>query len=377
MPENSKILYIVTQSEFGGAQRYILDLATNLPIEHYHVAVAAGGNGELFAKLKEKNIRTYQLKNLVREINPIKDLKAYFEIKKLLKKSKPDVLHLNSSKAGVLGAVAGRHAGIKKIIYTVHGFVFNEPLPWWKKQIYLWTEKFSTRYKDKLICVSEFDRQVGIKNKIKPKKLITINNGVDKLAILDKQTARTKLNLPIDKKIIGTIAHFYPTKGLFYLIQAAQVVVKQFPQTIFAIIGDGQLKNQLEHEINKLNLKNNFLLLGSKQKAGQYVSAFDIYVSSSVKEGFPFSILEAMAAGLPIASTNVGGIPEMIKDNVSGLLVESKSSDALAQALLKILQNKNLVKKLGSQAKIRVAQKFSLQKMIQETKKLYLKIMTD
>ena len=166
MFQTTRILYLITQSEFGGAQRYIFDLATNLPAEKYQIAVAAGSNEELFSRLREYNIKTYRLKNLIREINPLKDLTAYFEIKKLLKEIKPDILHLNSSKAGVIGAMAGRHIGIKKIIYTVHGFVFNEPLPKWKKLFYLITEKFSARYKDKLICVSEFDRQIGIKKNI-------------------------------------------------------------------------------------------------------------------------------------------------------------------------------------------------------------------
>ena len=135
MAKISKILYLITQSEWGGAQRYIFDLATNLPLNRYEISVAAGGNQKLHTKLDEKNIKSYKLKNLVREINPIKDLKAYFEIKRLLKEVKPDILHLNSSKAGIIGAIASKHAGVKKIIYTVHGFVFNEPMPSWKKQI--------------------------------------------------------------------------------------------------------------------------------------------------------------------------------------------------------------------------------------------------
>ena len=125
MAKISKILYLVTQSEGGGAQRYIFDLAKNLPQNQYIVTVAAGGNGELLTKFDETRVSTVTVKNLVREINPIKDLLAYFELKKLFKQQKPDIVHLNSSKAGTIGAIAAKHAGVKKIIYTVHGFVFN------------------------------------------------------------------------------------------------------------------------------------------------------------------------------------------------------------------------------------------------------------
>lgn len=373
MPKKSKILYLVTQAEWGGAQRYIFDLATNLSQESYDIAVAAGaaGSQDLFTKVDAKNIKSYRLKNLVREINPIKDIKAYFEIKKLLKDLKPDILHLNSSKAGVVGAIAGKNAGVKKIIYTVHGFVFNEPLPWWKKMFYLWAEKISARSKHKIICVSEFDKQVGLKNKIGAKKLITIHNGIKNLKFLDSLQARQELNLPENKKIIGTIANFYPTKGLTYLISAAKIVKQQFPGVIFAIIGDGQLRQALEAQIEQQELKNDFILLGRRENAYQYLSIFDIYVVSSVKEGLPYSVLEAMAAGLPTVTTKVGGIPEIIDNNKNGILIEPKNPQSLADAIIKLIENKNLASQLASQAKLNVAEKFSLEKMLTETTRVY------
>ncbi len=378
MAQPSKILYLVTQSEWGGAQRYIFDLATHLPNELYEVTVSAGPTDrktkqgqDLLIKLDEKNIKNYRLKNLVREINPIKDFKAYFEIKKLLKEVKPDILHLNSSKAGVIGAIAGRHANVKKIIYTVHGFVFNEPTANWQKQIYIWAEKFSAKYKDKLICVSEYDRQTGIKNKIASEnKLITINNGVEPINFLGKSVARQKINLPPDKIIVGTIANFYLTKGLTYLITAAKEVTKILPNLIFLLIGFGRLENQLKAGIKKLNLENKFFL-GKILSAKEYLLAFDIFVLPSVKEGFSYTILEAMQAGLPIVTTTVGGIPEMISDKINGLLVPPADPDTLAQAIIKLLENKNLATQLGNQAKIDVNQKFNLDKMVSATEKIY------
>ncbi|MFA5022557.1 MAG: glycosyltransferase family 4 protein [Patescibacteria group bacterium] len=375
MAKKTKILYLITQSEWGGAQRYIFDLANNLSKDQYEVLVAAGGNEELFQNLKQIGITTYWLKNLVREINPVKDLKAYQEIKKLLRQIQPDILHLNSSKAGVVGAIAGNQAKIKKIIYTAHGFVFNEPMPKWKKIFYIWAEKFSARYKDAIICVSEFDRQSGTENKIiNENKLITINNGIDEINFLDKKIAQEKLNLPQNKIIIGTIANFYLTKGLNYLIAAAQIVVQKNPDIIFQLIGFGQLENQLRVQIKELNLENNFFVLNGKEMNGNgkiYLKAFDLYVLPSVKEGFSYTILEAMQAGLPIIATKVGGIPEMINDNINGLLVKPADPNTLAQAIIDLLENKKLADQLGSQAKIDADKKFSLEKMTKETEKVY------
>ena len=376
MTEKSKILFVVTQAELGGAQRYIFDLATNLPGENYEIAVAAGGNNStvenLFTKLDEKNVKSYSLKNLVRPVNPWLDLKAYFELKELIKKFKPDILHLNSSKAGVIGALAGRRAKVKKIIYTVHGFVFNEPLPSWKKLFYFWSEKFSAHFKDKLICVSDFDRQTGINKKIAPpKKLVTIHNGLNPVKLLNRNQARTALGLALDKKIVGTIAHFYPTKNLKSLVQAADIVIKKYPETVFAIIGDGQLRSELETEIDHLGLNNKVVLLGEKPQASQYLPAFDIYACSSAKEGLPYLIIEAMKAGLPTVSTNVGGIPEIITDRQNGLLVKSGDSNELAKAIMNILEDDQLAQKLSQQAKTDLLTKFTLVEMITRTEEIY------
>lgn len=371
MAKKSKILYLITQSEWGGAGRYVFDLATNFKDKNYDVEVAAGGNEELFDKLKNYGVKTYKIKNLVRPISSTKDLAAYWEIKKLLNQTKPDILHLNSSKAGVIGAIAGRHAGVKKIIYTVHGFVFNEPMSKLKKFIYLNAEKLSARYKDKLICVSDFDKQAGLENKIAAvQKFITIHNGLPNLSFLPKDQARIELGLPTDQLVIGTIANLYPTKGLIYFIRAAEIIAKKVPDAFFKIVGFGQQQDELRAEINKAGLDNCFLI-GPKSDAYRYLKAFDIFVLPSVKEGLPFAIMEAMQAGLPIIATNVGGITEMITDNYSGLLVPPAQPQALADAIFELIGDKSLAKDLGTKAKIDVEKKFNLQNMLSETEKVY------
>lgn len=372
----TKILYIITISELGGAQRYVADLAINLPKNQYEVAVAAGGNGPLFDALAAQGIAVYRLKSLVREINPLKDIAAYFEIKKLIKKIKPDIVHLNSSKAGFIGSFAAKSAGVKKVIYTVHGFVFNEPMAGWKKALYKTVEKYSARAKDVLVCVSKFDQQVGITQRIAdPKKLVTIHNGISEPIFLDRNDARRALNLPLDKPVVGTVANFYPTKDLPNLVRAMQLVRQQFSAARCAIIGDGEERNTIEAEIKKSGLEQTVTLCGQYDQSGQYLNRhfkiFDIYICSSVKEGLPFSMLEAMAAGLPIVSTNVGGMPEIIQDGVTGLLVEPRNPKALADAIIKLLSDKQLADRLGEQAKQTVQAKFSLEQMVQATMEVY------
>lgn len=427
-----KILYLITQAEWGGAQKYIYDLATALssrgipsrrddegsrPIstglprpafgvarndDSFEILVAAGENekGELFEKLSPKGIKTIYLKNLVRAINPLTDFGGLMEIVRLIRKERPDIIHLNSSKISVLGSLAAaivklivklQASSFKfQVIYTVHGWVFNEPLSNWQKFFYLWSEKITAFFKDKIICVSEYDRQIAIKNNFSEKKLITIHNGLsltDK-NFLEKEEAKKILNLPLEieeiatsrqggtrndikkTKIIGTIANFYPTKGLNYLIEAADSVRKKFPDILFVLIGEGQQKEFLNKKINQLNLQNNFKLVKIAD-AYRYLKAFDIFVLSSVKEGLPYTILEAMAAELPIVATRVGGIPEMIEGGVSGFLVEPKDSENLAKKISQMLENPDLAKNFGQNAKEKYEREFAFETMLKRTTELY------
>src|SRR3989344_4859122 len=381
----SKILYVITQAEMGGAQRYLYDLATSFEAQNYDISVAIGQSQDksLIYLLRSKNLPVYELKRLVRAISPINDFWAIFELRKLYQKIKPDIIHLNSTKAGIIGSLAN-HTITKisyKVIYTAHGWVFNEPMSKIKKWLYWGLEKITSRPKDKIICVSAFDYQTAIKYKIAgTKKLITIHNGLDTdtLEFLPKEEALNKLisnfkfQISNSSIIIGTIANFYKTKGLEYLIGSTKILISNSQYPIFLIIiGDGELRPQLEELIKKYDLENNIILAGRQENASQYLKAFDIYVSSSVKEGLPYSILEAMAAELPIITTAVGGVPEMIKDNDNGLLIEPKNYKILAEKIKYLIENKPLAQRLGKQARQDVKENFSKEKMIRETFKQY------
>lgn len=374
-----KILYIITLLSWGGADKYVYDLATGVKNSGHDVSVAGGevSLGDLADKLKTQTINVLPLKNLVREINPIKDLLCIGEIKRLIEMEKPDVVHLNSSKAGVIGSIAAKLSKHKtKIIYTCHGWVFNESLNPLIRIIYLGLEKFTGSFKDKIICISEPDRRSAIKYRItKSEKLVTIYNGIDLnlMSFLEKDCARQELGLPADRIIIGNIANFFKTKGLEFLIEAADMLInKQRQDIIFAIIGDGELRPQLEEQIKNKNLSSSFLLLGKKQSAAKYLKAFDVYVSSSVKEGVPYSILEAMAAGLPIIATAVGGVPEVIKNEANGLLIDAENPLAISKKINLLLTDNSLTSRLVQRAASDI-NNYSLEGQISQTLDAYQK----
>ncbi|MBM4177381.1 glycosyltransferase, partial [Candidatus Gribaldobacteria bacterium] len=232
-----KILYLITQSDLGGAQKYVFDLALAFKKE-FNVVVAAGKQtGELFNELNKENIRSIALKHLKRLPNPLGILLCFLEIRKLVKKERPDILHLNSTIAGFLGSLAVLNLKTKpKIVYTVHGWAFLEPNAL-KKILFYLLEKTTASLKDKFIILSEFEKQVALKKKICSKTKITIiPNGIEKIKFFSKETAREKLGLiEKNKAIVGVIANPYKTKGLKYLLKA-------WPEAV--IVGDGPEKNK-------------------------------------------------------------------------------------------------------------------------------------
>ena len=371
-----RVLFVITQEEFGGAQRFLYELATRLDPEKYETLVAAGesGKGDFLRSLAEKNLNTKTLRFLKREINPFIDLLALIELAVLIRRFKPDILHLNSSKAGVLGSIAGFKK--TKVIYRIGGWSFNDPWPWWKKKLFAAAEKMTAGLKDTITVNNKNDHEQAIKLKIRRREgLKLIHNGIDalKTEFLSRDEARLKLKVSQADLIVGTIANFYPTKGLEHLIEAFHILnsKSQVLSPKLLIIGDGQERKNLESRISSYGLEKDIILLGQIPEAHKYMKAFDIFVLPSVKEGFPWAVLDAMAAKLPIVATNVGALPEIIESGKNGILVEPKNPQRLAESLKYLLVNERTRQELGIQAHQTVLFKFPVEKMVRETEELF------
>ncbi|TSC74692.1 MAG: glycosyl transferase family protein [Parcubacteria group bacterium Gr01-1014_44] len=382
--KRKRVLFVITQSEFGGAQRFLYNLISRLNQQVYDLKVAVGdtGNKEFISALKNTGLEVQELKWLVREINPLKDVRAVFELRKLIKEFHPDTLFLNSSKAGFIGSLAAQNIEISKyrnikVIYRIGGWSFNDPWPWWKKQLWTMLEKISARWKDTIIVNNESDLRQAIKLKIKPReKVILIHNGLDiyKIDFINRDEARIKLlekaarqsgKVFQVKTIIGTIANFYPAKGLEYLLKAAEHF-KNNDNIIFVVIGDGLERLRLERLIAERGLEKKVLLLGQIPDASRLLPAFDIFLLPSVKEGFPWVLLEAMAAKLPVIATRIGAMLEIIADGQNGLLVEPSHPEQIVTSIQRLLENDHLKQELGLKAHQTVLFKFPLEKMIRE-----------
>lgn len=364
-----KILYIITQGHGGGAQKYVLLLA-----RRFSGAVATGvDEDKLMTEAQGAGLETFPIHNLKRSINPFQDLMAAWEIRELIKIYRPDIVHLNSSKAGVLGSFASVFLKTK-VVYTAHGLVFNEPLPFWLKTFYMALEKTASVYRSYIIAVSEADRKSALDfGLISSEKISVIHNGIPKISFFSKEEAKQKLNLPLDKFILGSIANAYKTKGLDTLIDSIYLLPEELKTKILVpIIGDGPEFEILQTKITNLKLNQQIKLLGQIKNASELLKAFDAFILPSRKEGFPFTLLEAMQAGLPIIATKVGGNAEGLKD--AAILVDPENSKALSEAIQNLIADKNLRQQLNDKS-LKQAQNFTEEKMFEETKKVYDKIL--
>lgn len=352
-----KVLFIITKSVWGGAQKYVFDLAVNLPKDKFAISVAGGGKGAMAEKIVSVGLPYIEIKNFQRDVNFLKEFFSFFEILKILFKTKADIVHISSSKAGGVAGIAcftysammransfwnhfpyvrdgkmNLSASLPIAIFTVHGWALLESRPKWQIWLIKLASKITCLFYDKIICVSRNDYNSAIKNKIAPaRKMTVIHNGIKPEDYNFEERTEKEF-------VIGTIGEATKNKGHKYLIESC----KNIPNI-------------------KLNIISNV------PNASKYLKNFDIFVLSSIKEGLPYAILEAGLAGSPIIASNVGGIPEIIENEKDGLLVPPADSEKLSEAIKKLIDNKPLRETLAKNLHEKIIKKFSLEKMIEET----------
>lgn len=304
--QKKKILFVITKSNWGGAQRYVYDLATNMPGDAFDVSVAFGQPGVLAERLFGAGINTYQIRSLQRDISAVADAKSFLELLKLFRAIRPDVVHLNSSKAAGLGALAARLAGVPRIIFTAHGWPFTEKRNVaWKTFALLgsWITALLTNVN---IVVSKNDLELGKKLPFCARKMVLIYNGIDLKPTLGSGDL-IRSAFPSAAHITGTIGELTGNKNQISLIEQA----KNSPDMFVAIVGEGENRSLLEKTITKYGLKNRVKLFGFLP-ASEVLKGFDVFALPSLKEGLPYVLLEARVAGLPIIANRVGGVAEIL-----------------------------------------------------------------
>ena len=369
-----KILHIVGDSKFGGGSIVILRLSQKAKELGWKVDVLT--TDQTFNEvLMDNGIGVIDLDVISRNINPVRELWGLYKLYRFLWRSDYEIVHTHTSKAGFVGRLAAKLAGIPIIIHTVHGFAFHEesrPLTLW---FYASLERIASHWCDKIVTVSEFHRKWALKLGIgNEEKVLAIPNGIPEERVVPKRSKeeiRKELNLTQEIVILST-GRLAPQKGLEYLIKSIPILFSKVKKSFkVLLVGEGPLKSYLENLIKTLGIEQYVKFLGFRNDIGNLLSISDIVVLPSLREGLSIALLEAMAAGKPIVATNIGSNSEVIKDGVSGLLVPSKDHKALAEAVMKILLNPDLAKKLGNSARVVYQNYYTEDRMLNEYVKLY------
>ncbi len=302
--DKRKVLFLITKANWGGAQRYVYDLATHLPHDTFEVSVAYGQPGMLEQKLQEAGVTVHPLKSLQRDVSLWADIKSFFELYRLMLTVNPDVVHLNSSKAGGVGALAAWCAGIQKVVFTVHGWPFLEARSRGAQWL-IWLASWLTALlSHKIICISDFDAGIARRMPFIKHKVVRIYNGIGPMALGSGEAIRAAF--PPGARIVGTVGELNRNKNQIALIERA---LKE--RIYVAIVGEGELRGYLENKIKEYKLEDRVKLFGF-MPGQEVLKGFDVFALPSLKEGLPYVLLEAKQAGLPIEASHIGGIPEIM-----------------------------------------------------------------
>jgi len=377
-PRPPTVLYVITKSNFGGAQKYVYDLACEAHSRGYVVHVACGNTGEpgaspglLVEKLRQKNIKTHIIENFQRDMSLFQDVKAFWEVITCIWRLRPSTLHLTSSKAGGIGTFAGRLLLVPNIIFTSHGLTMDEFWrPWWQQQLIAgatWTTLVLAHHSIMINTQTAHRarQMIGLRDKIH-----LIFNGISQFTVKPKSTSQHELriSIPATHQVIGGIGELHRNKQWVSVIK----IMPSLPPTVHLVImgQDGGEQRSLEKLIFELGLLDRVHLTGYTKGAQEHLGIFDIFILPSAKEGLPFVLLEAGLAGVPVIASDLPGNQDIITSGQDGILVNPNST-SFAMAITMVLRDQSLQKQFITQLRQKILTRFSPRKMFRETFALY------
>ena len=370
-----KILHIITLSSWGGAPQVVYDIIKNLDKGRFYVDLVCG-TGKGWEQMKKAGTRVIPLETLKRDISVLNDLKTLFKLYFIIKKGNYNIVHCHSTKAGFLGRIAAKLAGVPQIYFTVHGWGFyNQEEYGWAQKLLIFLEKIAAKCSTKITCVSEKVKEDGIERKIaKENKFLVIKNGVYWKDKGNKKEAREKLKVAEDEIVFGMVGRLAYQKNPLMFLGAAREVIEYCPKAKFILIGGGPLFQECQNFIKENKLENKIFLLGEKnpEETRELLTGFDVFTLTSKFEGLPITIIEAMFAGLPIIATNVGGIVELVIDDKNGFLVNPDSLEELVQKMIYFIENPEKRKEMGQKGLEIAKENFTLDEMVKSYENLYL-----
>lgn len=373
MKKKIRVLHVAEAA--GGVERYLENLFKYNNNEQIENILVCSQNYE-WKKFEAITNRVIVLK-MAHNIDPIKDAKVEKALRKIIRRTKPDIIYSHSSKAGAFARIAAIGMNVKSI-YNPHGWAFNTQPSLKKRKIYKLAERFLSPLCTKIVCTSDAEKNSAIDAKIcKSSKLEVIYSGVDLKNINDVvPVSREKLNIPNDAFVIGMVGRLTKLKSPDVFISAAKKISLQIPNAFFLMVGDGELRKEVEELIQENELESKFIITGWTDNPISFVKIMDIgMLLSRWWEGFGLVTTEYMACSVPVIATNVGAIPNIVHNQKNGLLVNSDNSDSVADDVILLYNNESLRRKIIMNAYKDVKKNYDIRRVAVDTINLYKKIM--
>lgn len=360
---------MITRSDvMGGASIHLLDLASGLKNAGHEVVIYVGGSGILLEKAKDKNIECISLIHMKREINFVSDMLCFFELRSHLIKSSPDIVHLHSSKAGILGRLVAKYLAIPSV-FTAHGWAFTEGVTEHRRKLYIIIERFIARITGKIITVSNYDLKLALKSGVGDEgKIISIHNGMPDIV--------RGYNLIRNNDCVRFImvARFDHPKDQRLLIEAFSYLKEK--NWMLELVGDGPFLNDAIETAQKFDLTDQIVFSGDCNDVADRLAASDVFCLISNWEGLPLTIIEAMRSGLPVIASSVGGVPELVEEGNTGLLVQRGNLNSLVNAIDLLLGSGEKRKSLGRKGRALFEEKFMFELMLDKNIKVYEELLS-
>lgn len=377
-----KILRIITRLNIGGPAIHAILLTQGLGFKTQLVTGSIGeGEGDMSYLAQEKGVRPILIPELGRNIRWDDDIAAFFKLYRLIKREKPYIIHTHMAKAGTLGRLAGVIAKVPIRIHTFHGHVFQGYFNPLATKLFIIIEKVLARFCQRLVTISPTQyHQLCYDYKIAPRdRFVLIPLGFDLTPFLNSESQagklREELGIPPKTYLIGIIGRLTPVKNHRLFFRAAWEVLKREPEVKFLVVGGGELLKELNAFVKKLGIEEKVIFLGWRRDMDLIYADLDVVVLTSINEGTPVTLIEAMASAKPVVATRVGGVPDVVKDGVTGILVPPEDVIGLTQGILKLLEDKKLREDLGRAGREFVRERFSKDRLIRDMENLYTTIL--
>jgi|SRR5581483_9637119 len=378
MAKRVKVAHIITRLELGGAQQNTLYCCTHHDRKKYEVILVAGEGGYLDGQAKKiKDCKAYLLPELKHPISPLWDIRALTRLTEILKNEKVDLVHTHSSKAGILGRWAARKAGVPCVIHTVHGWGFHSEQFFLIRWCYQMLERWAAKSTDILITVSEENKQTGLSAGIgREDQYLVVHSGIEpkQFQLSPRESLKErKLLGALGKPTILVLSNFKKQKSPLDVVKVAVQLKNKLDNFMILWAGDGPLLPKVEMLIKEKGLERHFKLLGWRDDVGKLLAASDSLLLTSIYEGLPRVVLQAMAAGKPVVATAVSGTPEAVKQDVTGYLSAPHDTQDMAESIFKILSNPKLGRQMGLAGRKNLRGTFLIREMLKEIEKTYEK----